>query len=331
MGLPYPHDVLTSDESIADAYSPDRFEVARAHETAFIVTDNHINHEYTIGFEELLQDDFNPIEWLITSYQSLSEISSDVDSTDFALSDISNLSLESNTSTDMFLYATTPKNRHGTPMPENVIGALEQNSGRMKDFTRVIPKPLVVQVYVNDQPVRALLDSGSLADFMSTTLVDQLKLKTDVLAKPLPVQLAMSGSRSKVNHSVSVNFRYQDISETRRFDVMNIDNYDLILGTPFLFQHRVVLGLNPPQVAVQSNASLPIKGDQVTTLASLVTELRDEHLQTLRDELRSYADDICKEAVNTPLPPLRAVNHTIPLIDENKTYHWRPSKCPDPL
>src|ERR1700728_2012263 len=28
---------------------------------------------------------------------------------------------------------------------------------------------------------------------------------------------------------------------------------------------------------------------------------------------------------------MRAINHTIPLIDEKKIYSWRPSKCPDAL
>ena len=31
----------------------------------------------------------------------------------------------------------------------------------------------------------------------------------------------------------------------------------------------------------------------------------------------------------TELPPLRDINHTIPLIDESKTYPWRPSRCPE--
>ena len=31
----------------------------------------------------------------------------------------------------------------------------------------------------------------------------------------------------------------------------------------------------------------------------------------------------------TEFPPLRDINHTIPLIDEKKTYPWRPSKCPE--
>lgn len=32
---------------------------------------------------------------------------------------------------------------------------------------------------------------------------------------------------------------------------------------------------------------------------------------------------------DTGLPPLRDINHTIPLIDEEKTYTWRPSRCPE--
>jgi len=128
----------------------------------------------------------------------------------------------------------------------------------MTDLARQFPKPIIVTVHVDGQPVHALLDSGSLSDFMSTTLADQLKLHTDILTKPLPVQLAVSGSRTKVNHSILVNLRYQAINEEHRFDIMNLDGYDLILGTPFMFQHQVLLGFNPTQVIVKSPNSLPL-------------------------------------------------------------------------
>jgi hypothetical protein len=44
-----------------------------------------------------------------------------------------------------------------------------------------------------------------------------------------------------------------------------------------------------------------------------------------------YAKPICKSAEETGLPPLRAINHTIPLIDEDKILPWRPSRCPEAL
>lgn len=72
-----------------------------------------------------------------------------------------------------------------------------------------------------------------MADFLSTTLVDQLDLRKEYYSKPLSVQLAVHGSRSKINCGVRVNFQYQEIDCERRFDVANLDNYDAILGPPF--------------------------------------------------------------------------------------------------
>jgi hypothetical protein len=51
---------------------------------------------------------------------------------------------------------------------------LERNSAKTRDLERLVPKPAVVVVNINGKPVRALVDSGSLADFISTTMVDQL-------------------------------------------------------------------------------------------------------------------------------------------------------------
>lgn len=128
----------------------------------------------------------------------------------------------------LLLGAVRPRPRGGaartrTPQAEGV-DALERNASKTVDFRRNLPKLLVIEVHVNGSPVRALVDTGSMADFVSTTLVDQLKLSTSVLAKPLPLQ--------------------QDIDGPRRFDVVNLDNYDMILGTPWIYQHRVMVGLN---------------------------------------------------------------------------------------
>ncbi|TCD60681.1 hypothetical protein EIP91_009663, partial [Steccherinum ochraceum] len=79
-----------------------------------------------------------------------------------------------------------------------------------------------------------------MADFVSTTIVDQLKLKTEVLQKPIPVQMAVRGSRSKINWSVRAQLKLYDIDSPRQFDVANLDNYDMILGTPFIYQHQIL-------------------------------------------------------------------------------------------
>jgi hypothetical protein len=104
--------------------------------------------------------------------------------------------------------------------------AIERNAAKPKDFNRKAPRPVVIDVQINGNTAKALIDSGSKADFISTRLVDQLCLKKEILAKPMGLQLAITGSRSKVNCEVVTNFQYQEINTQKRFDVANLDTYD---------------------------------------------------------------------------------------------------------
>ncbi|KAG2048133.1 hypothetical protein BDR06DRAFT_896077, partial [Suillus hirtellus] len=209
--------------------------------------------------------------------------------------------------------------------------AIQRNAATTRDFKRLIPKPVVVVVHINERPARALIDMGSLADFMSSTLAEQLQVKRIALEKPLTIQLAVQGSHHKVNFGAKAEFVYQNIREERFFDIINLQNYDLILGTPFIFQHQVLVGLNPSRVVIGSNTALPVKGEHVSVLESRMAEASEDELERAREVLRKLAKPLCAKASETGLPPLRAINHTIPLIEMEKVYRWRPSKCPEPL
>ena len=219
-------------------------------------------------------------------------------------------------------------NVFGLQIPRGTYPGLQKMTAVPKDFTHVIPKPLVVVVKVNGHPARALLDSGSLGDFMSTTLADQLKVKRIELEKPISLQLAVQGSRSKVNCGANVNFEYQNIKEERYFDIANISSYDLILGTPWIFQHGVWLGLNPARVVVGNAIAQPIRGDGVAKISARAVDVLETELERVRQELMEFARPLCKKPDETELLPFRAINHTIPLINEDEIYPWRPSKCP---
>ncbi|KAG9223419.1 hypothetical protein CCMSSC00406_0007606 [Pleurotus cornucopiae] len=220
---------------------------------------------------------------------------------------------------------------NGQQVQRGTYPSLQRNASAAKDPARAVPKPLVVTVKVNGHPARALLDSGSLGDFLSTTIVDQLGLKKVQLQTPLSLQLAVQGSRSKINFGCRAKLEYQDTDGERYFDVANIANYDIILGTPWMFQHKVTLGINPPRVVVGSSLALPLKGPDVTTLASRSMLIVEENIQKARAHLREYVLPVCQNVEDSPLPPLRAINHSIPLIDPSKIYSWRPSRCPEPL
>lgn len=154
------------------------------------------------------------------------------------------------------------KPRHDPPSEPEVVHALERNAMKLKGFNRVCPKPIQVVVQINGHSCRALLDTGSLSDFMSTTLVDQLKVQKENLREHIPLQLACSGSRSSIHARATALLEYQNIKEERVFDVANLESYDLILGTPFMFQHKILLAFNPSQVVINEAESVPIRGVQ---------------------------------------------------------------------
>ena len=152
--------------------------------------------------------------------------------------------------------------------------------------------------------MRALVDSGLLRDFMLSTLAEQLHVKKDEFAMPVMVQLAVQGSCSKSNYNAKVQFEYQLIDEKRNFHVINLTNYDLILGTPWLYQHQVSMGLHPIHIVIGSNDSLPIKGPGVSKLSTGAMSVIDENLQRTHEGLVEYARPLCINEATTPLPPL---------------------------
>jgi len=151
------------------------------------------------------------------------------------------------------------------------------------------------------------------------------------LNAPLALQLAVHGSRSKINSGAKVRFEYQNISEERYLDIINLSNYDVILGTLWMYQHQGCIGLNPPHVVIGCDNTKPINGSAVADLSSQAVSLENDDLEPTHVLLWKYAKLLCKMAGETELPPLRVINHMIPLIDENKVYQWCPSCCPEAL
>jgi hypothetical protein len=87
-----------------------------------------------------------------------------------------------------------------------------------------------------------------------------------------------------------------DIGEQRRFNIINLESYDLILGTPFLWQHCVMKGFNPSWVAIRSDSALPLKGQEVAEIQSMSADLLDDGLEKLHEILPAEAAVLCKAA-----------------------------------
>ena len=98
-----------------------------------------------------------------------------------------------------------------------------------------------------------------------------------------------------------------------------------------MFQHQVYVGLNPSHVVIGSDSSLPVEGTSVAGVTLHAVSLEGDQLEAAHEMLMKYAKLLCKTVGETELLPLRAINHSIPLIDEGKVYLWRPSRCPEAL
>ena len=96
----------------------------------------------------------------------------------------------------------------------------------------------------------------------------------------------------------------------------------MILGKLWMYQHQICLGFIPVRVVVGSDEALPLKAGFDTKLMMTVMAPEDRHVESIREELRQYAEPLCKEISEIDLPPLRSINHTIALIDKSKTYSW---------
>ena len=98
---------------------------------------------------------------------------------------------------------------------------------------------------------------------------------------------------------------------------------------PWLHQHQICISFNLARVVIGSDELKPLKVGNNTKLMMHGLTPEDQNLESTREELRHFADPLCWEVLETDLPPFRDINHTIPLIDKEKTYPWRPSKCPE--
>lgn len=92
----------------------------------------------------------------------------------------------------------------GVQIPADGMKGISRTASTPRITDRVVARPLVIVVRVNGEPVRALVDSGSLGDLVSTRLVDQLRLKRKELRDPITLQLAVQGSRSMRNSATRI-------------------------------------------------------------------------------------------------------------------------------
>ena len=86
-----------------------------------------------------------------------------------------------------------------------------------------------------------MVNTGSMTNFVSAAFVTVAKLAMFTLESQLPLQLGCVSSCSTITHGTHVPMRLGHVTHDTYFDVANIDQYDCIIGLPFLRLHQVCL------------------------------------------------------------------------------------------
>jgi hypothetical protein len=93
---------------------------------------------------------------------------------------------------------------------------------------------LAAEVEINGIKALALFDSGSTTDSITPEFAFASKAKQFKLEEQVILQLGCVGSRSKISYGTLVPINVCDIKDEIYFDLVNIDRYDCIIGTPFM-------------------------------------------------------------------------------------------------
>lgn len=116
---------------------------------------------------------------------------------------------------------------------------------------------LALYVEVHGVRVYSLFDSGSTSDSVSPDFTQVAKVPTRTLEPPVPLQLGCVGSRSMINFGASARIRVGPIDTEEYFDVVNIDKYDAVIGTPFMVKHKIALDFEKMEIIFAGNVRMP--------------------------------------------------------------------------
>jgi len=129
-------------------------------------------------------------------------------------------------------------------------------------------------VKINSQEAIVLLDSGCTTEAISPEIVQIVGLKVHQLTEQIPIQLGTKGSKSWINHGTKACIKIGIVENYHYFNIINIDRYNVIIGTVFMKQHGIVLDFEKDQVRM--------RGKNLYALCESVDEYLQVHRQAMR-------------------------------------------------
>jgi Retroviral aspartyl protease len=122
-------------------------------------------------------------------------------------------------------------------------------------------------VTINGVRALTLFDSGSMTDSVSPDFTQVMDLRLFQLMKQVALQLGCVGSRGSINYGVHPKISFASIQEHPYYlDIVNINRYDCILGTPFMCEHNITLDFGISAIIVHGQKVLALSSKEEASL-----------------------------------------------------------------
>jgi hypothetical protein len=109
----------------------------------------------------------------------------------------------------------------------------------------------VAKMKLHNLEAFVLPNPGCMSDSVSPEFATSANLKAHELEEPMPLQLGTVGSCSKINFGLFTNFEIGKMKDNHYFNVININRYNVILGTMFMRKHSITLDFKCNEVWVK--------------------------------------------------------------------------------
>jgi len=215
---------------------------------------------------------------------------------------------------------------------------------------RIGPRAVTIWATLNGVKAKGLMDPACEVDIVSPGLCTAGKATVGLLEEPLKLTLGTQGAFGRSERKAALSLQWGEIAYEQRsfFVVATPRSYAFILGTPFLSENGLLVGVDPPQVLFSSSlesagpvgatgkGSLPA-GVCVAVVGTsdpnhgIIYSLPQEasHLRSQIDSLLDEYVDVFPDKLPNRPPPLRAINHRIQLINPDLVVRQRPYKIAD--
>ncbi|KAJ6493579.1 hypothetical protein C8R47DRAFT_1269421 [Mycena vitilis] len=102
-----------------------------------------------------------------------------------------------------------------------------------------------------------LFDSGSNTDSLTPEFARSSSSKIFKLDEQVVLQLGCVGSKSKICFGARAPVNFGGVTGHAYFDIVNVDRYDGIIGTPFMIRHGLILDFNKRQILFPNGKTIP--------------------------------------------------------------------------